>query len=181
MANATCSADGCARRVQARGLCNTHYSQWYKGNAPLCPVEGCERRAWAGGLCSPHSRRREAHGTPEAGAPVRISPGTCLAFVEMAAAYEGDDCLIYPFTKNGRGYGKLNAEGKRVYAHRLVLTLAVGPPPFPGAEAAHAPLVCHNPSCVNPRHLRWATRAENIEDSKLDGTFLGRRRKSAVG
>jgi hypothetical protein len=58
-----------------------------------------------------------------------------------------------------------------VYAHRYVLTLTAGPPPFPRAVAAHAPLVCHNPACVNPRHLRWASQAENAADMKIDGTY----------
>ena len=60
--------------------------------------------------------------------------------------------------------------GQFVYAHRWVLELAVGPPPFDRAEAAHAPLICNNPSCVSPKHLRWATHAENMADTVIDGT-----------
>jgi len=36
--------------------------------------------------------------------------------------------------------------------------------------AAHAPLVCHTPSCCQWRHLRWATSAENAADRSIDGT-----------
>jgi hypothetical protein len=30
---------------------------------------------------------------------------------------------------------------------------------------------CHNDKCSNPKHLYWGTRAENIEDSRSNGTF----------
>jgi hypothetical protein len=36
--------------------------------------------------------------------------------------------------------------------------------------AAHEPETCHNPSCINPRHLRWATDQENAADRIIDGT-----------
>lgn len=36
--------------------------------------------------------------------------------------------------------------------------------------AAHAPQVCHQPACINPRHLRWALPDENMGDRVLDGT-----------
>ena len=30
---------------------------------------------------------------------------------------------------------------------------------------------CHNPKCSNPKHLYWGTDKDNIEDSKLNGTW----------
>lgn len=100
--------------------------------------------------------------------------GAALAFLDEAAAYEGDECLIWPYATNGKGYGqaRITQDGERVtrYAHRLVLERVSGPAPEPGMLAAHAPSVCHTPSCVNPRHLRWATPAENAADRYLDGT-----------
>lgn len=96
-----------------------------------------------------------------------------LTFVEQAAEFEGPGCLLWPYTTTGipeRPYGTIMYKGKRWAAHRLILTLAVGPAPFPKADAAHAPGVCHNARCVNPQHLRWATRAENLADRAIDGT-----------
>ena len=103
--------------------------------------------------------------------------GSGLAFIERAVTYEGDDCLLWPFGMKDRKspYGRVrvtvNGQPKHQYAHRIVLERTQGPPPTQWHDAAHAPVVCHNPSCVNPRHLRWATRRENAADRWLDGTI----------
>lgn len=39
-----------------------------------------------------------------------------------------------------------------------------------GDEAAHS---CGNKTCINPRHLRWADHASNMEDAKAHGTLRG--------
>jgi hypothetical protein len=79
-----------------------------------------------------------------------------------------DDCLIdWPFARsNGRPF--VSRGGNPVLAHRLVLMAVAGDGPA-GTEVAHS---CGNGhlGCLNPRHLRWATRSENQADRNLHGT-----------
>lgn len=78
-----------------------------------------------------------------------------------------DDCIVWPYSRTPQGYGRVQSGGRNVYPHRLALA-SVTPPPTDGHEAAHGS--CHNPSCVNPRHLSWKTRTENQADRLRDGT-----------
>ena len=95
-------------------------------------------------------------------------------FIERAAAYEGDNCILWPFATTGSGYGtyafKANGKKTSTTAHRYVLILAKGEPPSPDMHAAHRPNICHNPLCCNVAHLYWATPTENNEDKRSDGT-----------
>jgi hypothetical protein len=40
----------------------------------------------------------------------------------------------------------------------------------PKRDDLHAAHSCGNPQCVNPKHIRWATPAENNQDKILHGT-----------
>jgi DNA-binding transcriptional regulator YiaG len=52
-------------------------------------------------------------------------------------------------------------------AHRLVCEHFNGPAPTPEHQAAHS---CGHRSCVNHKHLRWATASANQMDRPLHGT-----------
>ena len=102
--------------------------------------------------------------------------GAALAFIDMAVAYTGPGCLLWPYNRTQQGHGLMGyrrADGRRstTTAHRLVLERTAGPAPTRRHMAAHAPLVCHTPWCVSPAHLRWATPAENNADQVADGTW----------
>lgn len=57
------------------------------------------------------------------------------------------------------GYGRFNAGGRVVSAHRFAYEALVGPIP----EGHHIHHECENPACVNVDHLRPATNAENVQ------------------
>lgn len=67
-------------------------------------------------------------------------------------------CHIWVGDKNPRGYGRVYADGKKQYAHRVRYEREIGPVPA-GLVLDH--YVCSNTSCCNPRHVRPVTAREN--------------------
>lgn len=148
-----------------------------------CAVDGCKRNAHhsAGGgrgFCGMHLKRLRKYGDPMAGVPARTFPGEPLRYLyEVAAVYEGDACLIWPFSRTARGYGQVRL-GKQRQAHRAVCEIVNGKPPTPQHEAAHSCGKGHE-GCVTPKHLRWATSAENKADRIIHGT-VGRGERNGL-
>lgn len=99
---------------------------------------------------------------------MRAPSGEAPRTLERLLLIETDDCIEWPWATTEAGYGLLYLTGRLVYVHRLALERRVGPPSDPRMEAAHGP--CHNPPCMNYRHLRWATKAQNMADRLRDGT-----------
>jgi hypothetical protein len=84
-------------------------------------------------------------------------------------AVVGDACWEWLDAKQQFGYGMfwLKSQGSRngkssIPAHRASYYLFVGEIP-PGQQVRH---MCHNPGCVNPRHLRTGTALENAQDKR---------------
>ena len=84
---------------------------------------------------------------------------------------ETDDCVLWPYGVNTKGYGRLTKNNFGYLAHRVSLSFSHGQS-YPDLLACHKPLICHNPTCVNPRHLRWATPKQNTADKLVDKTML---------
>lgn len=90
-------------------------------------------------------------------------------YSEVVITYDGDDCLIWPYTRDAKGYGRMKVDGRMALVSRRVCEEANGTPPTPSHEAAHS---CGNGKfgCVTKRHLSWKTRAENCADKIIHGT-----------
>lgn len=78
-----------------------------------------------------------------------------------------DACVEWPYTRNSGGYGRILDGGRQRMVTHIVLEQAGLPrPPAPRNLALHS---CHNPPCVNRRHLRWGTQKDNIRDMRAAG------------
>lgn len=133
--------------------------------ADICKVEGCGKKYHAHGYCYLHAGRFKRHGDPLK--TTRTPNGIALPWLERQVIDPGNDCIIWPFGMGKHGYGVCQYEGKVRTAHRIALILHTGIDPK-GMDVAHGP--CHNRKCVNPLHLRWATRLENVKDMERDGS-----------
>jgi hypothetical protein len=75
-----------------------------------------------------------------------------------------DDC--WPWIgkwKTPEGYGRMRLGGVEMRATHMALILDGRPrPPAPNNQALHGE--CSNPARCNPRHLRWGSLAENMQD-----------------
>jgi hypothetical protein len=134
----------------------------------ICTVSGCERKQQARGYCTRHLQLYYKHGNTS---QLRASPGEPARWaLEVALKHTGVECLTWPFGSRKSGYGTCTYGGRKTGAHRLVCLLANGEPTSPKMEAAHS---CGNGhlGCVNPRHLKWATRKQNALEAVTHGVI----------
>lgn len=130
-----------------------------------CKIDGCESGVAARGWCNAHYKRWRAHGDP-LGAAYRGPEATFLAMTEPIV---GDPAhIIWTGALDGGGYGHLRVNGRVVKAHRWAWEREHGPIPD-GMFIDH---ICWERSCVNPEHLRLATRSQN--NAYLSGARSGR-------
>jgi hypothetical protein len=130
----------------------------------ICSIPGCGQKVHGYGWCGKHYWCWKKNGDPLAR---QRAPGEAKRYLrEVVLAYEGDECLIWPFARL-RGYAMWR--GKIV--SRIACEEHNGPPPTPKHEAAHS---CGNGAkgCVTKRHTSWKTRTENEADKVIHGTRL---------
>ncbi len=114
----------------------------------------------------PHLTQKRKATKPNA----RRGKGRARQWIVDHADHEGDACLVFPFSRNAQnGYGQFGHNGENHYAHRYMCELVNGPPPTPEHEAGHK---CGrgDEGCCHPKHLRWVTKSENMQDSIAHGT-----------
>jgi hypothetical protein len=144
----------------------------------ICSIDGCGKRVIARGWCLAHWKRWRRHGDPLGGG---INFGERLRFFrEIVLPYCGNECLVWPYTKDKHGYGRLRHNGGEAYVSRMVCEDRNGPSPSARHEAAHS---CGNGhlGCCTAAHLRWATHTENQAHKKIHGTDnLGSRNPQAI-
>ena len=69
-----------------------------------------------------------------------------------------------------QGYGHLMIGRKQFRAHRVAYEVWVGPIPE-GMVVRHKK--CDNHICINPKHLRVGTQADNMDDKMSQGRHVG--------
>lgn len=166
-----CSIPDCGKPAKARGWCDAHYSWMRKHGAPKitrsnCSVGGCDRKHYGRGYCSVHIRRLDRNGHPER---TRVSTSERIRVAKDAIASETEDCILWPFGKPGNHYNQLTINGETILVHRYVCMQVRGLPAPHQTDCAHS---CGHKRCINPRHLRWATRRENSADMIAHGTRI---------
>jgi len=181
-----CSIADCGKpigRNGANGMCVSHYMRWKRHGDPSaggtmrsrqtgsCAVKDCGRASTKRGWCALHYDRWLKNGDPLI-VCCKTQGGEAEAYFQnVVLAYQGQDCLMWPFTRNDAGYGQ-SWDGERLrIASRRVCEEVNGPPPSALHEAAHSCGKGHE-GCVTPAHLSWKTAVENQADKIAHDTHM---------
>lgn len=177
MANRTCSIEGCERPRKARGWCKSHWQRWSRTGDPgagtpvvafstsaksaTCSIEDCTNPVKHRGWCGMHYQRWQRHGDPRAEAIARYGSFADSFNANISSAPDKNGCILWTGATTAAGYGRVQARGDSAYAHRYAWEQA-NRALTPDELVDH---ICHQTRCVNPDHLRVATRAENGQNS----------------
>lgn len=122
----------------------------------VCKYKKCTEPAYKTGFCNAHYIRNRRGWDMDK--PIRKKLSLEDRFFEKVE--KSDHCWLWTGYKNPQGYGVINIKGTPRLAHRVSFELENGEIDS-DLDVDHA---CHNVSCVNPRHLRHATRSMNMQN-----------------
>ncbi len=133
----------------------------------LCSIPDCGKPHNSKGLCKKHYARFSKYGDPLF---TKVTPGGYIQdfFETVVCTYEGDECLMWPYSVTPGGYASFWHGGRTNSVHRVLCAKVHGPPPL-HHHAAHS---CGNGhlGCVNKNHLSWKSVKENSKDKIVHGT-----------
>ena len=94
-------------------------------------------------------------------------------WIKLFSAYEGDQCIVYPFATAAKPRGCVTFNFRQMEAHRAMCLKVNKLPPEPAMMALHR---CGNGhlGCVTPKHLYWGTASDNAKDAhrhRVEGKF----------
>ena len=94
---------------------------------------------------------------------------TRSAWLSSALSLETDECILWPFATNKKGYGIVRVNRRRMTANHYICWMTNGERPTEKhTDTAHS---CGVRRCCNKRHIRYATSKENSLDSIEHGTM----------
>lgn len=140
-----------------------------------CSVDGCNKdashsRAGRLGFCCAHYQRFKKYGDPNILVQKTGDGEPQDFFRNVVVPYDGDECLIWPFSKTADGYAKMIWNGRGATVTRILCEMSTGSP----GEGLHAAHSCGNgmKGCVTKGHVSWKTEAENQAEKFIHGTVL---------
>ena len=170
-----CSIEGCEKNHHSKGLCRNHRreeirhqkNQWNNFKYPL--KSDFEMHLTAKRL----REKRKIIDKRKLEKAYSLTEKQQFIFLAIMFA-DKDKCWLWPYGKRFKksyiGCEKINYKNKKWSPPRLSLTLFKGESTTERNECAHDPVICNNSLCVNPLHLRWASRQENVDDMHISGT-----------
>lgn len=137
-----------------------------------CRREECDKPVRSRGLCKAHYLRWWKTAPPEE----RRRPSKEELF--WAKVKKGPSCWEWQGARRPSGHGIFMGRDRKVVpAARFSLELHLKQPAPDGMETCHR---CDNPPCVNPRHLYFGTRQNNVDDAWARGLMpVGSQRAAA--